>query len=118
MQERDSGALKVPSQRKTRRRLVLRIAAALIAEPDIVSGAMRHVRARPEPQLVPVPLTSYPGTEDDPSFSPDGTQVAFTWCKDTAGKECNVYIKDIGVEPPFKLTGQPAPEYSSVWSPD
>jgi len=44
--------------------------------------------------------------------------VAFTWCKDTAGKECNVYIKDIGVEPPFKLTGQPAPEYSSVWSPD
>lgn len=33
--------------------------------------------SEPEGTLVAVPLTSYPGTETSPSFSPDGTQVAF-----------------------------------------
>lgn len=35
-------------------------------------------RARLEPPLVAVPLTAYPGFESNPSFSPDGNQVAFS----------------------------------------
>jgi Tol biopolymer transport system component/tRNA A-37 threonylcarbamoyl transferase component Bud32 len=118
-QESDSGSLKVPAgMPKTRRRPVFPIAAAFVVLLALALGALWFMRARPDAQPVPVPLTSYPGTEDDPSFSPDGTQVAFTWCKDAVGKECNVYIKQIGIEPPSKLTGLPAHEYSSAWSPD
>jgi len=79
---------------------------------------MRPKTSVPEPELVAVPLTSYPGSEDSPSFSPDGTQVAFAWCKDTELKNCNIYIKQIGVEPPSRLTGSPAAESSPAWSPD
>jgi len=42
-----------------------------------------------------VPLTSYPGREADPSFSPDGSQVAFTWNGDTQSNQ-DVYVKAIG----------------------
>jgi Tol biopolymer transport system component len=73
----------------------------------------------PDAELVPVPLTSYPGTEDAPSFSPDGTQVAFTWYPEaTPWSNGDIYIKQIGVERPFRLTDNPANEYSPVWSPD
>jgi Tol biopolymer transport system component len=34
------------------------------------------------------------------------------------GKNCNIYIKQIGMEPPYRLTVTPARERSPVWSPD
>ncbi len=78
----------------------------------------RQRPAEPEPTLTAVPLTSYPGVERAPSFSPDGTQVAFVWCKDSARQGCNIYIKQIDVEPPFRLTATPASDFSPAWSPD
>jgi eukaryotic-like serine/threonine-protein kinase len=81
-----------------------------------------HFRQRkeaPETALTPVPLTSYPGSELHPSFSPDGNQVAFMW---DGRKQDNwdVYIKQIGEEAPFRLTSEPAGEgdFSPAWSPD
>ncbi len=68
--------------------------------------------------LVPVPLTSYPGFEGYPSFSPDGTQVAFMWCPDEPAPNCDIYVKQIGVEPPSRLTTDPAEDFSPAWSPD
>jgi Tol biopolymer transport system component len=79
---------------------------------------IRSYQSVPEPELVPIPLTSYPGIEDFASFSPDGTQVAFTWCKDIEYKNCDIYVKQIGTEPPSPLTQTPTTEYSSAWSPD
>jgi Tol biopolymer transport system component len=67
--------------------------------------------------LVAVPLTSYPGNESSPSFSPDGTQVAFAWDGEKQDNS-DIYVKQIGVEPPYRLTNDPAMEYSPVWSPD
>ena len=42
-----------------------------------------------------VALTSYAGVESEPSFSPDGTKVAFVW---NGEKEDNddIYVKQIG----------------------
>jgi DNA-binding winged helix-turn-helix (wHTH) protein len=39
-------------------------------------------RARLEPPLEAAPLTTYPGFESNPSISPDGNQVAFSWYRD------------------------------------
>jgi Tol biopolymer transport system component len=75
-------------------------------------------RAAPEVPLTPVPLTSYPGYENYPSFSPDGTQVAFQWCTEEPAANCDIYIKQIGVEPPSRLTSDPAEDFSPAWSPD
>jgi Tol biopolymer transport system component len=75
-------------------------------------------RATPEVPLTAVPLTSYPGYEGFPSFSPDGTQVAFQWCTEEPAANCDIYIKQIGVEPPFRLTTDPAEDFSPAWSPD
>jgi eukaryotic-like serine/threonine-protein kinase len=72
----------------------------------------------PEAVLTPVPLTSYPGYEYTPSFSPDGNQVAFEWCTEQPGSNCDIYIKQVGVEPPSRLTTDPAEDCSPAWSPD
>ncbi len=73
-----------------------------------------------EPSLsVSIRINPYrcPGIEDEPSFSPDGSQVAFTW---NGEKEDNfdIYVKVIGTERPLRLTSNPAKDYSPAWSPD
>jgi Tol biopolymer transport system component len=52
-----------------------------------------------------------------PSFSPDGSQVAFSW---NGSKQDNfdIYVKVIGTEPPLPLTTNPAKDYNPAWSPD
>ena len=65
--------------------------------------------------------STYQGGEFSPGFSPDGSQVAFTWCKDhkqAFSTGCGVYIKQIGEEKPFPLADGPQQEISPVWSPD
>ncbi|MEK7754031.1 MAG: DPP IV N-terminal domain-containing protein, partial [Acidobacteriota bacterium] len=70
-----------------------------------------------EAPLPPVPLTSYPGSEYFPSFSPDGSQVAFTWNRENQDN-WDIYVKVIGTEKPLRLTSDPAPELCPGWSPD
>ena len=72
---------------------------------------------RPVSPLVPVPLTSYPGREAEPTFSPDGSQVAFSWDGESQDNR-DIYVKAIGSEQPFRLTDDPAMEGSPAWSPD
>jgi Tol biopolymer transport system component len=72
----------------------------------------------PEARLTVVPLTSYPGREDTPSFSPDGSSVAFQWCTEGPSANCDIYIKQIGMEPSVRLTTDPAEDFSPAWSPD
>ncbi|MBZ5543355.1 MAG: serine/threonine-protein kinase [Acidobacteriia bacterium] len=79
---------------------------------------VRSRKESSEATLIPVPLTSYPGYEDSPTFSPDGTQVAFQWCTEGPSANCDIYIKQIGMEPPSRLTTDPAEDFSPAWSPD
>ncbi len=70
------------------------------------------------PALEPVPLTSYEGIETDPSFSPDGTQVAFSW-NGPQQDNFDIYVKAVGsFDAPHRLTTDAAADTYSAWSPD
>jgi len=84
--------------------------------------AWRAWRAGPEgtPSAEPlraVPLTTLPGVERYPSFSPDGNHVAFTW---TGSQQDNpdIYVQQIGSGTPLRVTTDPGNDYNPVWSPD
>ncbi len=65
----------------------------------------------------PIPLTSYPGREIHPSFSPDGEQVTFTW-EGPDRDNWDIYVKRVGQNRADRLTDDPAQDFNSVWSPD
>ena len=57
------------------------------------------------------------GTEDMPSLSPDGTQVAFRW-NGKAEDNFDIYVKLVGPGDPIPLTKDPAPDLLPKYSPD
>lgn len=63
------------------------------------------------------PATTYPGSETDPSLSPDGSQLAFAWDGENHDN-FDIYVKVVGENRALRLTSDPRPEYSPVWSPD
>jgi Tol biopolymer transport system component len=97
-----------------------RIAAALACGVALIAitGAWRFsARARIiEPPRV-LPLTTLPGFESAPAFSPDGTRVAFSW-HDDEKKEVDVFYKVIGGGEPVRVTDSPLYDFSPTWSPD
>jgi Tol biopolymer transport system component len=119
-EESDSGVLGAAAVAKTkpRRRLTwaLSVAAALVMA-TVGLWLVRSKKEVPEVPLVAVPLTSYAGNQLWPTLSPDGTQVAFSWDGEKRDK-LDIYVKQIGVEPPFRLTSDAAMNYSPAWSPD
>ncbi len=66
------------------------------------------------------PLTTLPGTEVGPTFSPDGSQVAFAWDGGKPDKTSpyDLYVKVIGSERMEQLTHHPAAWIIPAWSPD
>lgn len=62
-----------------------------------------------------VPLTTYPGSEDGPSFSPDATQVAYSGGHN---ERQDIYVKLVGSGPPLRLTTDGGDHYWPAWSPD
>jgi eukaryotic-like serine/threonine-protein kinase len=118
-EESDSGKLSAlpASQRRLGRRLVW---SAVLAAFILCAGTLWFMRSpgkTPE-ELNPVPLTTYPGAQGWPSFSPDGNLVAFGW---TGEKQDNgdIYVKMIGTNgPPSRLTTDAAPDGYPAWSPD
>jgi Tol biopolymer transport system component len=64
------------------------------------------------------PLTAYPGYERNPSFSPDGTQVAFSWDGGVREGNEDIYVKVIGSDSAIRLTNNASRELSPTWSPD
>ena len=67
--------------------------------------------------LIAVPLTTYPGRQSLPGFSPDGNQVAFVW-DGPEQDNTDIYVKLIGTENLLRLTNDPARDYAPAWSPD
>ena len=120
----DSGKLRVlPRREKREERLTFRRwrwAWAALLPVLLVAGffAWRAWRAPESTEpLRAVPLTTLPGVQRYPSFSPDGNHVAFTW---TGPKQDNhdIYVQQIGAGSPLRLTTDPSNDYNPVWSPD
>lgn len=65
----------------------------------------------------PIPLTTYAGFQAMPTFSPEGSRVAFAW--DQPGERAsNIFIKLIGSADPVRLTTGDAGDFAPAWSPD
>ena len=76
-------------------------------------------RTTPDAAMRVVPLTTLRGSESWPEFSPDGTQVAFTWDGGVSGANEQVYITLVGGGGSRQLTSDPRFSYSAPsWSPD
>ncbi len=63
------------------------------------------------------PLTTLPGQEGQPCFSPDGKQVALVWSGET-DDNVDIYVKRIGEDRLSRLTTDPQPDRSPAWSRD
>ena len=116
-EETDSGKL-TPVTRTARRRWRPAVFGAFSLLAMLVAGSMWYRSGRPiegPPVLEAVPLTSYPGAQLMPSFSPDGSQVAFVSCDEQG---CAIYVKQMGVEEPYRLSKPPDNAFSPQWSPD
>ena len=123
-EESDSGVLGTAGLAKTkpgyRLTWVLSIAAALLIV--MVGLWFRLKGGSPEVPLVAVHLTSYPGNQAmnlnaDCFRRTELCEVAFAWDGEKQDKQ-DIYVKQIGVEPPFRLTSDSATNYSPAWSQD
>jgi len=68
--------------------------------------------------LTVAPLTALPGNVTSPTFSPDGSQVAFAWDGENNGAGFDLYVKTIGSDKPLRITHNPVNRLSAAWSPD
>ena len=99
-------------------RLATRVAVVLVAGVVVVAGAwLWFSQPQPDVLLKSAPLTTLPGIETHPSFSPNGNEVAFAWNRENEDN-WDIYIKQIDTAGEQRLTTDPARDTSPVWSPD
>jgi eukaryotic-like serine/threonine-protein kinase len=103
------------SARRWRRVFVPVLAVLALTAAGAIYYSQRF--SKKEAPLKVVPLTTYPGLQSAPSFSPDGSQIAFSW---NGEKQDNfdIYVQLVIGGQPLRLTTDPQPEISPVWSPD
>jgi Tol biopolymer transport system component/tRNA A-37 threonylcarbamoyl transferase component Bud32 len=116
-EESDSGATSeapVPRRRGARA-----VAVGVLAMVVMGVGAWLHKRspAVGAPSMRVVPLTTRKGVEGQPTFSPDGEQVAFTWNGEQQDN-FDIYVTIVGSSEVRRLTSDPAPDSYPRWSPD
>ncbi len=104
-------------RRRWIRRTGVGVFAVTLATATVVSLLMTWRGSKSESDFVTTPLTSYPGSERSPSFSPDGSRIAFSW--DSAdGMHSGIYVKMLDSGNPVHLTDGSHFDYSPAWSPD
>ena len=111
-----------PVNSKQRRlRLALALTTTLIILLLIAFLYWPHWKSAARP-LAPVviegePLTSSPGDESNPAFSPSGQQIAYAWDGGSDTRERSIYVRLLDGGNPLRLTNG-ANDDNPVWSPD
>src|SRR5882672_9359295 len=97
------------------------VVVAVVAAATVVFAWLSRKPGDSQPTTI-VPFTSYPGLETAPSFSPDGSQIAFSWDNGTSNRTgrpgYDLYVKAMGSETVLRLTNHPSDWISSTWSTD
>jgi Tol biopolymer transport system component len=105
-----------------RRRPELGLLAALAALIVLVAGVLAWRRGSGPPPMRLLPVTTMAGTESTPCFSPDGTQVAFSWEGEArpagARADRDIWIKLVAGTEMRRLTSGPDDDWNPSWSPD
>ena len=117
-EESESGRLPEAATAPARQRAWLWAAAAVLVLALLGAGLwLMNRRTTPLPQPSVVPVTTYPGSQIYPSFSPDGKQIAFSWDGEK-GDKFSIYVKLLGETNALRLTTSPTGDYYPAWSPD
>ncbi len=106
-----------PARRSSR--MAAAAGVGLIALVGIVAAVVWWPRDAPAraTALSPVQLTSLPGSEGQPSFSPDGSQIAFAWSRE--GNAFDLHVQLIGGSgSPMRLTDDGSVHVGPAWAPD
>jgi len=94
------------------------VVAAVVLLLLVAGGAWWLVRRSVrQTSGLPVPLVAYAGSEFGAAFSPDGSQMAFTW-SGVQEDNYDIYVKRSGSDTAVRLTTDRATDFSPVWSPD
>jgi Tol biopolymer transport system component/DNA-binding winged helix-turn-helix (wHTH) protein len=109
-----------PSRRKPSLRILMAGAALVLAAGVALALYRRPSSASasaPLPSWKIVPVTSLPGSEDEPALSPDGQQIAFVRTA-PADNTPHIYVKAVRAEDLRQLTAGPGVDSKPAWSPD
>ena len=96
-------------------RVYIPASAALVLTALFWLGPFDRQATPPYQEWRITPLTSFPGREKYPSFSPDGSQVAFS---DRKRSDFDIYVKDVYSNTYLTLTDSPDSDVSPTWSRD
>ncbi len=108
--------------KRSKRGSLFALSLALITLAGIAFALYKFV-GRKQPHVVlpaakVVPFTTFPGRELQPTFSPDGNQIAFAWNGEKRDN-FDIYVKLVNTAtPPLRLTSNPADDVFPAWSPD
>jgi Tol biopolymer transport system component/DNA-binding winged helix-turn-helix (wHTH) protein len=114
----------VAEDREPRRRVVVRgvaLGGVLLAAGAVAAFGLAHRSSTEPTELGEVeaikPVTTYPGDEETPSLSPDGSVVAFSW--DKRPDHSDIYVTQVRTGVPLELTrAAEGLDSNPVWSPD
>jgi serine/threonine protein kinase len=103
------------SEPVSRRRVVF--GAVLAAGGAGLGYVTFGIRRDVHPPTLVTPLTTYEGHAQSPALSPDGKMVAFMWDGERQDNT-DIYLKVIGSGEPLRLSSNPRPEVTPLWSHD
>jgi Tol biopolymer transport system component/serine/threonine protein kinase len=109
--------LEAPGGRWTKPRTAIIGALALVIAGTLVWIVLRPSSPAPNLEARLVPLTTFPGIEQQPAVSPDGQLVAFSW-NGAQRDNFDIYVQHVEGGAPLRLTTHPADDISPAWSPD